>query len=342
DHRGRRVAVRTGRRGVRDVGDRYAVLGVVGHRLHRAVRRVGADRRGVHIVRKRIAAGRHGQAARRARGRGAAPQADPDDRAGRGIGTAARRDRTRCRDRFAASVRAGDRGRHDLAPRHRHLPDAGAVPAGCARRRPFAGVRRGVAAQQPPRPVPIMASAAAITAARAGLQRETSMRSERSGERVVARTVRARRPKAREWLFALTLCSGAAFAQGSLQDLGKIVVTSVAKHPESLGDAPAAVYVITHDEIMRSGAQTLPEMLRLAPNVDVMQLTPSNYIVTSRGLSGNQQAQNFPNKLLVLIDGRSVYSPLYSGISWDTLYVLPENIDRIEVISGPAGALWGA
>src|SRR5579875_948605 len=128
----------------------------------------------------------------------------------------------------------------------------------------------------------------------------------------------------------------------SLQDLGKIVVTSVAKNPEPLGNAPAAVYVITHDEIMRSGARTLPEILRLAPNLDVMQLSPSNYIVTSRGLSGNQQAQNFPNKLLVLIDGRSVYSPLYSGIAWDTLYVLPGDIDRIEVISGPAGALWGA
>jgi iron complex outermembrane receptor protein len=184
-------------------------------------------------------------------------------------------------------------------------------------------------------------------APRAGLQWEASMRSERSGERTVARGPHSR---IRALPLALALWSSAGFAQGtlqdlgklSLQDLGKIVVTSVAKHPESLGDAPAAVYVITHDEIMRSGAQTLPEMLRLAPNLDVMQLTPSNYIVTSRGLSGNQQAQNFPNKLLVLIDGRSVYSPLYSGISWDTLYVLPENIDRIEVISGPAGALWGA
>jgi iron complex outermembrane receptor protein len=146
------------------------------------------------------------------------------------------------------------------------------------------------------------------------------------------------------------LWAGAASGQGalqnlgdlSLQDLGKIVVTSVAKSPESLADAPAAVYVITHDEIMRSGATTLPEILRLAPNLGVFQLTPSNYIVTSRGLSGNQQAQNFPNKLLVLIDGRSVYNPLFSGIYWDEQYVLPENIDRIEVISGPAGALWGA
>jgi iron complex outermembrane receptor protein len=176
------------------------------------------------------------------------------------------------------------------------------------------------------------------------------MRSKRSCERGVARIASARRIQARLLLLAATLASSTALAQGSLQDLGKlslqdlgkIVVTSVAKNPEPLSDAPAAVYVITHDEIMRSGATTLPEILRLAPNLGVTQLSPSNYIVTSRGLSGNEQAQNFPNKLLVLIDGRSVYSPLYSGISWDTLYVLPENIDRIEVISGPAGALWGA
>jgi len=176
------------------------------------------------------------------------------------------------------------------------------------------------------------------------------MRSEGSGERPAARVARFRPGGRIVLLIAATCASGAAFAQGSLQDLGKlslqdlgrIVVTSVAKHPEMLADSPAAVYVITHDDIMRSGARSLPEMLRLAPNLGVMRLGPSNYIATSRGLSGNQAAQNFPNKLLVLIDGRSVYSPLYSGISWDTLYVLPENIDRIEVISGPAGALWGA
>lgn len=176
------------------------------------------------------------------------------------------------------------------------------------------------------------------------------MRSERSRERRAARSARVPPIRIAACLLAGILGSGAALAQGtlqelgklSLQDLGKIVVTSVTKTPEALGDAPAAVYVISHDEIMRSGARTLPEMLRLAPNLGVMQLGPSQYIVTSRGLSGNQQAQNFPNKLLVLIDGRSVYSPLYSGVAWDTLYVLPENIDRIEVISGPAGALWGA
>src|SRR5690348_9611850 len=175
------------------------------------------------------------------------------------------------------------------------------------------------------------------------------MRSGRSGEIIRVPSVGRRSSRISVLLFA-GLWAGAAWPQGalqslgklSLQDLGKVVVTSVAKNPEPLADAPAAVYVITHDEIIRSGATTLPEMLRLAPNLGVFQLSPSNYIVTSRGLSGNQQAQNFPNKLLVLIDGRSVYNPLFSGIYWDQQYVLPENIDRIEVISGPAGALWGA
>ncbi|HEX6612361.1 MAG TPA: TonB-dependent receptor [Rhodanobacteraceae bacterium] len=146
------------------------------------------------------------------------------------------------------------------------------------------------------------------------------------------------------------LSIGAACAQPSpqdlgnlsLEDLGQVVVTSVTKSPEPLSEAAAAVYVIRHDDIVRSGATTLPEILRLAPNLDVTQLGPGNYIVTSRGLSGNQLAQNFPNKLLVLVDGRSVYSPLFSGIGWDAIYVPPGDIERIEVISGPGGALWGA
>jgi iron complex outermembrane receptor protein len=128
----------------------------------------------------------------------------------------------------------------------------------------------------------------------------------------------------------------------SLEDLGNVVVSSVAKTPEPLGDASAAVYVISHDDIMRSGATSLPDMLRLAPNLEVFQTSPSSYTITARGFSGNNFAQNFPNKLLVLIDGRSVYSPIFSGMYWSDQYVLPENIERIEVISGPGGALWGA
>lgn len=128
----------------------------------------------------------------------------------------------------------------------------------------------------------------------------------------------------------------------SIEQLAQIKVTSTSKQAVSLGDAPASIYVIDHDRIVRSGALTLPDMLRLAPNLQVYQSSPSDWVVTARGLDGFPPAQSYSNKLLVLIDGRSVYSPLYSGIAWDTLYVLPADIDRIEVISGPAGALWGA
>ena len=83
-------------------------------------------------------------------------------------------------------------------------------------------------------------------------------------------------------------------------------------------------------------------MLRLAPNLEVMQTSPASYEITARGFNGNSADQNFPDKLLVLIDGRSVYTPLYSGVYWDMQDVLPEDIERIEVISGPGGTLWGA
>ncbi|UGB39198.1 TonB-dependent receptor plug domain-containing protein [Frateuria soli] len=128
----------------------------------------------------------------------------------------------------------------------------------------------------------------------------------------------------------------------TLEDLGKVVVSSVTKNPEPLAKAPAAVYVISHDDIMRSGARSLPDILRLAPNLEVFQTSPGNYVITARGFNGNNIAQSFPNKLLVLIDGRSVYSPIFSGMYWDDQFVLPEDIERIEVISGPGGALWGA
>ncbi len=128
----------------------------------------------------------------------------------------------------------------------------------------------------------------------------------------------------------------------SLEDLGNVVVSSVARSPEPLSDAPAAVFVIGHDEIMRSGATSLPEILRLAPNLEVFRTSPSGYTITARGFSGNDAAQNFSNKLLVLIDGRSVYSPIFSGMYWDDQFVLPQDIERIEVVSGPGGALWGA
>jgi iron complex outermembrane receptor protein len=128
----------------------------------------------------------------------------------------------------------------------------------------------------------------------------------------------------------------------SIGQLETLDVTSVTKTREDLSDAPAAIYVITQEAIARSGAATLPEILRLAPNLQVDQISASRYIITARGFSGNIADQNFANQLLVLIDGRSVYTPLYSGVYWDMQDVPPSDIERIEVISGPGATLWGA
>ena len=128
----------------------------------------------------------------------------------------------------------------------------------------------------------------------------------------------------------------------SLEELAKVKVTSVSKAPETLRQAPAAIYVITHDQIVRSGATSVPEVLRLAPNLLVTQLTASSYVVSARGFGGNPDVQNFANKLLILIDGRSVYSPLFSGVYYDAQDVVFDDVDRIEVISGPGATLWGA
>jgi iron complex outermembrane receptor protein len=127
-----------------------------------------------------------------------------------------------------------------------------------------------------------------------------------------------------------------------LQQLSDLEVTSVSKAPESLHQASASIYVITHEEIMHSGASSLMEALRLAPNLLITQVSASNYTISARGFGGNPQAQNFSNKLLMLIDGRSVYTPLYSGIYSDAQDVPLEQVDRIEVISGPGATLWGA
>lgn len=128
----------------------------------------------------------------------------------------------------------------------------------------------------------------------------------------------------------------------SIEQLMDIPVTSASKTAQPVSDAAAAIYVISHEDITRSGATSLPEILRLAPNLQVVQISASNYTITARGFSGNSADQNFSDKLLVLIDGRSVYSPLYSGVYWDAQDVMTEDIERIEVISGPGSTLWGA
>ena len=123
----------------------------------------------------------------------------------------------------------------------------------------------------------------------------------------------------------------------SLEELANIRVTSVSKKSEPLADAAASIFVITGEDIRRSGATTLPEALRLAPNLQVARVDARNYAITARGFNNP-----FENKLLVLIDGRTVYSPLFSGVFWDAQDVVLEDVERIEVISGPGATLWGA
>jgi iron complex outermembrane receptor protein len=123
----------------------------------------------------------------------------------------------------------------------------------------------------------------------------------------------------------------------SLEELMDIQVTSVARHPEPLLQAAASIQVITREDIRRSGATSIPEALRLADNLDVAQKNSHDWGISARGFN-----TALANKMLVMIDDRAVYTPLYSGVFWDVQDYLLEDIERIEVISGPGGTLWGA
>jgi iron complex outermembrane receptor protein len=123
----------------------------------------------------------------------------------------------------------------------------------------------------------------------------------------------------------------------SLEDLMNIEVTSVSKKEQKMSEVAAAVFVITREDIRRSGATNVPDLLRMAPGLDVAQINASTWAISARGFN-----LQFANKLLVLIDGRAVYTPLFGGVNWDTLDVLLEDVDRIEVIRGPGGTVWGA
>ena len=123
----------------------------------------------------------------------------------------------------------------------------------------------------------------------------------------------------------------------SLEDLLNIRVTTASRKSQALSDVPAAIFVITGEDIQRSGATSIPEALRMAPGVEVAKIGNNKWAVSIRGFNGR-----FANKLLVLMDGRSVYSPLFSGLFWEAEDTLLEDIDRIEVIRGPGAALWGA
>jgi iron complex outermembrane recepter protein len=124
--------------------------------------------------------------------------------------------------------------------------------------------------------------------------------------------------------------------QMSLEQLGQLEVTTFSKTPTPLHDTPAALYVITSEEILRSGVTTIPDALRLAPGVEVGRLSSTTWAVSIRGLQNN-----FSKSVLVLIDGRNVYTPLFAGVYWDVQDLPLEDIDRIEVIRGPAGTIWG-
>jgi iron complex outermembrane receptor protein len=130
---------------------------------------------------------------------------------------------------------------------------------------------------------------------------------------------------------------GSELATLSLEELGDVQVTSVSRRAQRLADAAASIYVISADAIRRAGVTRLPEALRLAPNLQVARVDASTYAITARGFNNA-----LGNKLLVLVDGRTVYTPLFSGVFWDAQDVMLEDVERIEVISGPGATLWGA
>ncbi|MFO0774570.1 MAG: TonB-dependent receptor [Nitrospiraceae bacterium] len=126
-------------------------------------------------------------------------------------------------------------------------------------------------------------------------------------------------------------------ADMSLDQLMSLEVTSVAKEAQPLGQAASAVFVITNEDIRRSGATSIPEVLRMAPGIHVARIDAHRWAITARGFN-----TEYANKLLVLMDGRTLYTPLFSGVFWDVQDTVLEDIDRIEVIRGPGASLWGA
>lgn len=128
-----------------------------------------------------------------------------------------------------------------------------------------------------------------------------------------------------------------SLADMTLEQLANVVVTTVSGRAQPLSQAAASIYVISAQDIRRSGATSLPEALRLAPNLQVARVDANQYAISARGFNNV-----LANKLLVLIDGRTVYSPLFSGVFWEAQDVMLEDIERIEVISGPGATIWGA
>ncbi len=125
-------------------------------------------------------------------------------------------------------------------------------------------------------------------------------------------------------------------SKASLEDLMNVQVTSASKKEEKLSHVPAAIFVITQEEIRRSGARNIPDLLRMVPGLDVAQINANTWAISARGFNGQ-----LANKMLVMIDGRTVYDPSFAGVYWDSQDVVLEDIDRIEVIRGPGAAIWG-
>jgi iron complex outermembrane receptor protein len=125
--------------------------------------------------------------------------------------------------------------------------------------------------------------------------------------------------------------------QKSLEDLMNIEITSVSKKEQKTSEAPAAIFVISREDIRRSGALNIPDLLRMVPGVDVAQIDTGKWAISARGFNGQ-----YSDKLLVLVDGRTVYTPVFAGVFWDSQNILFDTIERVEVIRGPGAAVWGA
>jgi len=130
---------------------------------------------------------------------------------------------------------------------------------------------------------------------------------------------------------------GNDLAHASLEDLLNIQVTSASRKEQKLSRVPAAIFVITQADIRSSGATNIPDLLRMVPGLDVAQINANTWAISPRGFN-----LQFANKLRVLVDGRAVYTPLFGGVYWDMVDVPLEDIERIEVIHGPGGTVWGA
>ncbi|MDX8406633.1 MAG: TonB-dependent receptor, partial [Mariprofundus sp.] len=139
------------------------------------------------------------------------------------------------------------------------------------------------------------------------------------------------------WTPAAMAADDNAYMDMSLEDLLSVEVSSVSRKQELLRNAGAAIFVISAEDIRRSGATSIPETLRMVPGMNVARINANEWAVSSRGFNGR-----FANKLLVQIDGRSVYTPSFSGVYWDDQDTILEDIERIEVIRGPGATLWGS